>query len=1005
MKRKLLNGLLLATAFAGVGTLQSCKDYESDLQAEWRQGDLSLQEKVDLLNGRLNELEETQRLCKQECEKKIADILKTIGGWENFTQDTDLEGHSITYAVQAIMFELDKLKDHQHDINPGQELTKGDIFRIINEWAKNYGWPTDENGNIQPVDFSKVDSLMTDVADLYAKYRALATTIQEVKDYTKNLSLRIYDLEHRIKMLENHEHETAANWTEEQIRQMAEEEARKQIDALQVILQQQLEDLRLRIDTNNTNLNNRIDNLLTLFNSLEVRLTIAERNALSALAQAQTNADAIYNLQYVMIPAMQASIDALQNRVDIMDRIQTQTIEQLNALSTRLSNLEAQLISLLGRVDDLDKQFADLRNKYEELDMKLFGLETRVNQNQTNIAYLLDVVTTLATKEDLDALTLRVAQNESDILALQGDMKKVLKIYDRLNSLVTGVIVEGTFNPLFGTFSLPIGVESNMLFNYYGRYEGAKTLTFPSVGSNTNTTMLTAEEKQLLNGLYTPTTIENGQYLMDGNLGKLYLTINPSNVDLSGVDLVLTQSNGVDIPVLLTNVKKSNEVLKFGVSRGDNNFYEADAVLALDGASINAVKIEVSDGLKSSVKNLLKDRTKHNLFELMRGVYDQLAQGLPAYSVKHSWTVDDGNGLQKYSVLSGYDLAATTVKPLSFNTYKGESINKKLNHHGPLRSVKDLLNDFINKDKFHFSLSTTIQFKDVSATFALHPIEDLYLSYNGEIYAKTSGVDIYDDNGNVIGHTGPLEIPVSTDDMNAFLAEISNQIMYEFNKEGGYLEIWDNQMEQEFNRAIGELTANVQSEVDRALKDMSGQINDQIDDILDDLINDISGKTQKFVDKFNSFLDKYNKVVDKVNHFLEDPNHYLQVAMVYHAGGARLELLSNDANDPTMLTKKGGNAIEMFATTYTAEIAAPAYQKFIAITGGWKTGDKSQKLTTPEVRALNMQGSMCKVLPGRAKRVALPAGSFKSGYTYEILYTAVDFHGYTSTQHFYVSVK
>lgn len=734
-----------------------------------------------------------------------------------------------------------------------------------------------------------------------------------------------------------------------------------------------------------------ITNMQKEITQLGTRLSAAEENAINALNQANENAEAI-RLLNELVEGLQGAVAAANERIDEVDEKASKNAEEISKLNDKLAELSEKLDTLQQQYDELDSKFTELAEKYNTL-------EGQVNTNTSNIQKILLQIENFATKEQLADLTTRVEANEAAIKALQGDVMTLFGIYNRLNKLVTGIIVQSVYNPLFGNFSLPIGIKNNMLVNFYGEYDGVQPLVFPSQTATTTRPMLTAEEVANLGSLIKPITIQNGEILMDGNMGKVYMTINPTNVALDGVQLTMESSNGTKSRVELQNVRRSSENLSFGYSRAENGFYEADAVLPLTAGAVNNTNLKLDENLKSSVKDVLNDRSKANVFNVLKAVYGTINQNLPAYALKTTWKADDGQGEKEYSVLSNYEIAAVTFRPLSYNTYAGQSINHKFNHHGPLKDVKEYLNKLIKNEKYHFTLDANVNTDNISVKFKLKEIEEINLEYNGTIYAKTSGLefDIVDDNGQVIGHgkTGEVSIPVNGADLDDFLKQLSAQVKQQINEQ---LPIWDKQMEDEFKRAINQFA----DEVNNALKDLEVNINGQIDDILNNLKDDIAGKTQGIVDKLNKFLDKYNSAIDKINDFMADPNHYLQVAMVYYTGKGEFHRLSDDRNDPSILNPAGGNGVELIATSYSAEVAAPAYKKFVAISAAW---DKSGKALSPaEIQALN-GGSLCQVLTGRAKRVALPTSKMKSGYTYQIVYTAVDFHGYTSVERYYVRMK
>ena len=973
MKRKLLNGLLLATALVSVGTFQSCKDYEADLQNEWRQQNYTLEEEVALLKNRVGELERIQALCQQNCDRKIQEILNMIGYWNTADRGT------ITENIKEILSRLTALEDNS--------MTEDELRDYIYKVLIERGWKAGEDGKPQYIDIPGLQDQLLDTMKDVANMQVKIDQLQKEIDYLNSL-----DINNRLAQIEDWILHHRQGISAEEARAIAYEEAKKAIDAYKLIVQGELSSLRSYIDTQDGVLQQQIDNMLTTIGQLDTRLTKAETDAINALNQANENKAAIEALQ-TLVAGLQGAIDATNERVDQLQGDVNENTKAIQALQVKVLDLEE-------RLSKLETEYAELDRKFGELSQKVDTMGQQVDTNKTNIDNILQALTKLASKEDLDALEKRVAANETAIKALQGDVLKLFNIYNRLNKMVTGIIVQRVFNPLFGTFSLPLGIQSNMLVNYYGQYDGVQDLVFPSQTATTTRPMLTAEELHNLGSLVKPITIKNGEILMDGNMGKVYMTINPSNVALDGVQLTMESSNGTSSYVELQNVHRSSENLTFGVSRAaDNGFYEADAVLPLSAVAINNTNLKLDPNLKSAVEDILKERSKANVFNLLKAIYGQLNQDLPAYALKTSWTVNDGQGDKTYNVLSNYEIAAVTFRPLSYNTYAGQSIDHQFSHRGPLRDVKDMLDDMISNDRFHFKLDATVNIDGDKIkqqfTFKLHDVK-LEWNDNMEITGTAENVEIYDDNGNLVGHTGKFSWKVGEAEMSGFIDEVN----YQFNNT--FLPQWNQQLKENFDKAIDELVNQVNVEVNRALGELEVNINDQIDKILDDLKNDIAGKTQGIVDKLNKFLDKYNQAIDKLNDFMADPNHYLQVAMIYYTGKGDFHRLSTDRKDPSILNPAGGNGVELIATSYTAEVAAPAYKKFVAISAAW---DKNGNALSPsEIQALN-GGSLCQVLTGRAKRVALPTGKMKSGYTYQIVYTAVDFHGYTSVERYYVRMK
>ena len=137
---------------------------------------------------------------------------------------------------------------------------------------------------------------------------------------------------------------------------------------------------------------------------------------------------------------------------------------------------------------------------------------------------------------------------------------------------------------------------------------------------------------------------------------------------------------------------------------------------------------------------------------------------------------------------------------------------------------------------------------------------------------------------------------------------------------------------------------------------------------------------------------------------LDDPNHYLQVTMLYSAGDGQLHQVSNSSTLPTMLRLAGGDGIVLHPTSYTAEMLVPSFRKYVAVTDVYKSNDRDQK--NDQLRDIaNADGYFNKVISGTDTAVALKLPAEAKGYTYEIVYSSLDYHGATSTRKFYISVE
>ncbi|MDE6143808.1 MAG: hypothetical protein K2F94_07030, partial [Muribaculaceae bacterium] len=141
--------------------------------------------------------------------------------------------------------------------------------------------------------------------------------------------------------------------------------------------------------------------------------------------------------------------------------------------------------------------------------------------------------------QDLDAALVELKA------ALEELQPQIDAINERLNKLITNILVQQTYNPLFGTINLPIGLQTNINANYYGVADHA--LKFPfgdeqyeyNADQSVLATEGVADAIASLNPQGAVAIQANVPYIEDSeaNLGNLYLTINPNTVDFTGVKL------------------------------------------------------------------------------------------------------------------------------------------------------------------------------------------------------------------------------------------------------------------------------------------------------------------------------------------------------------------------------------------------------------------------------------------------------------------------------------
>lgn len=608
---------------------------------------------------------------------------------------------------------------------------------------------------------------------------------------------------------------------------------------------------------------------------------------------------------------------------------------------------------------DTDEDFkTDIEFGQEALAQRLKALEDKLAGFPDNYALKQEVINALNNKADkavVEDLEKRVAY----VLA---------NLDERINNLITDIILQQTWNPMFGSINLPVGLSSTAVVNYYGENKG-QAFTFPGEdGVEVN------GEASGLADIPTPKktfSVPSGVYMNTndegkGSLGMLYVSLNPTDIDPSNVTFSLVNSKG-DKEITDIELTASEKELMFGKQTRDasaNGFYETE--ILIDPADAETYKIKIEENLKSAMKDALKSHTKSDFATLAKVLYDQIQDVTPAYALKATWstnptawieagdetkeTVDWKNGYnytyvsevntelpgddaKKVNTYIGkYEIAAATVKPLGYKFGEDLGTSKKLPTFG---SIEEAVNNAL---------------KDLNVE-----IDPSKVNFNGEgmeIVIDLSGIEI----------DGKKPEP--------------STVTLKYDKNSG-------EVASSNDDALNPLVA----QINKALKDVVGQINGSVKESIESIKNSLVGKASKF----DGLVSKYNSLANRINNFLANPNHYLQVMMAYQGQDGQLHQMSSNKAFPTVLTK-GDGAYQLYLTSYTAEIIAPSCKKYVAVTKGAAKDD------------INGLDDFNTVLPGNQQAVTLDASKLTAG-DYEIVYSSLDYQGYTSTRKFYFTVK
>lgn len=791
------------------------------------------------------------------------------------------------------------------------------------------------------------------------------------------------------------------------------------------------------------------------------------------------------------IDAANGKTEALAGVVNELNIAATQAIAQLQTITTTLNTdveaLKTQLNDIITnwgpKVEEVVKtsaealalaqsnlsQITTMQEQYEELVAKMDSLanldhtqhpsydEYDDTELRNSIAALAEEMKEYASKQALrDVLTAAELMHaeaieytksvEKDLYELKKKVDEVYTqvqenrqyikgIYGYLQKLITNITIQGVNNPVFGSFAFPWGVQSNILVGYYG--ESDVDVRFPTTrGANYiyKDYALTKKDAEML-GSSVESYSKYGQSVLveetEGNAGKVYLTINPTNVDFSGTKFSLVNSQDEESPVKLGALAKTDEVLKFGFTRAANNgFYEAPATFTEDNIPTHGVDEGlIKSSLKAIAKDVIDNRQNMNIKEAAQNLYNVFMEvngSLDANGIKASWEYTDNGETKTQSVYSKYAIAATAIKPLSYEFLYDNQYGEKFENLLPTISPIDeaILNDIINLDDLNIQLNFDLS----GLNFKIDPInvqipainidfEEIKIDNIGELTAEVEipvyKVDTTDTGEPVLVETG-VEMKKVNVDATSFKAAIEESINEALDKAGASLgkdiqKQLNDALETQLNQAVANIEGAVNDLIQNQLaNEINGQLDAAIKDVMEQVKDQVTAGAGSYIEKANAYINKINNWSNKINNygkkFFENINSKLQVTVLYEGNDGNLHQLSNNKKYPTVVNGEG--VFDVFVTSYTGEIIAPAFKKFIGVTNVFKDGDSAQNGCTDckaALDAVNGGEYFNKVFPGSRYGVAIE--NMKKGYTYEIFYSGLDYSGKISARKFYVTVK
>ncbi len=691
-------------------------------------------------------------------------------------------------------------------------------------------------------------------------------------------------------------------------------------------------------------------------------------------------------LKNVAATANEALARAINDSTWIVNYIalNNEHVDSLAGVTTTLNSLISSARSDFEKADALlKKQDSLLWVSVNDInDMKIPAIESRLDslaENDTQLAQSIDSLAKVV-KANSDS----IAEINTKINTMTGRLDN---IDNALKSLITGIIVQGTYNPVFGSFSLPVGISSNVLIAYYGNNDNP--VIFPTTAEANyvkNSDKLTDADWNMIRGGLV-TYKKNGNSVLftetDDNAGTIYITVNPNTVDFDGQQLTLVNSKDVESGVKLSVLKKENDTeLKFGYTRAasNNGFYSAKASLKED--QIDNVKINVESGLQSAFKDVLSQRSAASIATLTSKLYNQFNGIATANAVKATW--EDYNG--EHSVYSQYGIAATAIKPLSFKFMEDVNVTKIPGYQSAWDLIDNIVGEFnslissnwpkLDKLKAPTINGVEIEAGDLSA-FNIQIEFSLPSGYTGDL-GGDGYLKVYDSTGTysyLVKAGTVVQKGENSYVMQLFAKDLSEDVekMYDT-------------IEEKLNTAL--------QNSNNSLADFVDQVND-IFDQLNDVETNLTNGTKDMQDKLISYLDKVN---NKLCNVINNTNSRIQPVLVVSDNNGT-HFGSKAKNAPSVVASA---QVTLRPTTYTGGVVAPEFKKHVACTNvfnGSASAQGGDAACKAALDAVNAQSNVNKVVEGGVR--AIPV-TLKSGYVYEFSYSALDYHGKISMHKYYV---
>lgn len=571
---------------------------------------------------------------------------------------------------------------------------------------------------------------------------------------------------------------------------------------------------------------------------------------------------------------------------------------------------------------------------YKNLKGDVEGVDSRVSALER-----LRLTDSIAAKKITDALNHRLD-------SVSGSLNSALNTL--LEQKLDGITVNATENPVTGYWNASFtGLNLKLASSFYG------------VAAEGNEDWDVKANQVLGKG---------------GNAGYLYVSLNPTEIDPSLVKVELVNSQGEPAKGFkLGDIDNTDKVLTFGTKAATvsaNGFYQVPVIASdpqNDGVEFD--KGALAAAAKNALNELINPKSNDLDLSLIASALYKNIPVLTAYGVKaeyYLYNPDTKNLELKKTVkhaVSDYDIAAFAVKPVSFNFLKDNATLDKLSGWAVENFRLPSLSTELEKIAKALDVKITYDKADEFYTYTLIASNTMYCEQVG------NDVVIYND------------AQVAWDASTAALKVINRGHVYK-TLENSTLET---QVFAKDDDNIVERIYSIKTK-DTTIADLLATANGQIADKLQPIKN-VLGKVDT---KWENVIAKVNPLLSKVSSKIGSANKLLQPTILY----------VDQNGNPNTLSIIGGRlgtrfvgtgATTLYATSWTAELLAPAYKKSISVLEKGATVTLADGTTSA---AEPFDGSINKVIFNATK-----AGK------YTIVYKAIDYSGVEVEKTFNVVVE